>query len=50
MVYMLHGATSFTHQLGGAWSTSTADKYSMFRNCPGSIAGKGGTNDDGDIE
>ena len=33
-------ATSFTHQLGGAWSTSTADKYHMFMNCPGSIAGK----------
>ena len=34
------GATSFTHQLGGAWSTSTADKFCMFLNSPGSIAGK----------
>ena len=40
---MLDGATSFTHQLGGAWSTSTAYKACMFHNCPGSIAGK--TND-----
>ena len=40
MTDMLDGATSFTHQLGGAWSTSTAAKYSMFDNCPGSIAGK----------
>ena len=37
---MLNGATSFTHRLGGAWSTSTALKGHMFRNCPGSIAGK----------
>ena len=37
---MLNGATSFTHQLTGAWSTSTADKSYMFQNCPGSIAGK----------
>ena len=37
---MLWGATSFTHQLGGAWSTSTADKGYMFRNCPGSMVGK----------
>ena len=38
---MVDGATSFTHQLGGTWSTSTANKYEMFRNCPGgSIAGK----------
>ena len=43
MNFMLNGATSFTHQLGGAWSTSTADKVCMFLNCPGSIAGK--TND-----
>ena len=40
MAYMLRGATSLTHQLGGAWSTSTADRYRMFHNCPGSIAGK----------
>ena len=40
MGHMLGGATSFTHQLGGAWSTSTANKYAMFLNCPGSIAGK----------
>ena len=43
MSRMLRDATSFTHQLGGAWSTSTADKYCMFLNwnCPGgSIAGK----------
>ena len=40
MRYMLRGATSFTHQLGGAWSTSTALKLCMFRDCPGSIAGK----------
>ena len=37
---MLRGATSFTHQLGGTWSTSTADKWGMFANCPGSSAGK----------
>ena len=37
---MLNGATSFTHQLTGAWSTSTAYKDGMFHNCPGSIAGK----------
>ena len=40
MECMLRGATSFTHQLGGAWSTSTAYKRQMFNNCPGSIAGK----------
>ena len=40
MNHMLHGATSFTHELGGAWSTSTAQKLCMFENCPGSIAGK----------
>ena len=37
---MLHSATSFDRQLGGAWATSTADKYFMFRNSSGSIAGK----------
>ena len=40
MDYMFRGATSFTHQLGGAWSTSTATKENMFYNCPGSIVGK----------
>ena len=46
---MFSGATSFTHQLGGAWSTSTAGKYEMFYNSPGTIAGK--TKDaDGTIE
>ena len=30
-------ATSFNQQLGGAWYTSTADKYRMFDRCPGSI-------------
>ena len=44
MAHMLNGATSFNHRLGGQWATSTADKWSMFRNgCPGSIEGK--TND-----
>ena len=33
-------ATSFDHQLGGAWSTSTANKGWMFYNSPGTIAGK----------
>ena len=33
-------ATSFDRQLGGAWATSTADKTYMFRNSPGTIAGK----------
>jgi len=37
---MFDGATSFTRQLGGAWATSTADKYAMFYNSPGTIAGK----------
>ena len=37
---MCSGATSFAHQLGGAWSTSTATKFRMFRNSPGTIAGK----------
>ena len=40
MEFMLYDATSFTHQLGGVWSTSTARKAHMFYNCPGSIAGK----------
>jgi len=31
------GAASFNQQLGGAWSTSTANKFDMFDNCPGSI-------------
>ena len=33
-------ATSFDRQLGGAWATSTADKYMMFYNSPGTITGK----------
>ena len=37
---MFYSATSFDRQLGGAWATSTADKYRMFRNSPGTIAGK----------
>ena len=38
MSFMFHGATSFTHQLGGAWSTSTATQGHMFAGrCPGSI-------------
>ena len=40
MFSIFYGATSFTHQLGGAWATSTADKTCMFRNSPGTIAGK----------
>ena len=39
MESMFEGATSFTYQLGGAWSTSTADQGYMFAaGCPGSIA------------
>ena len=40
MSYMFDGATSFDRQLGGAWATSTAEKYRMFYNSPGTIAGK----------
>ena len=40
MECMFAGATSFTCQLSGAWSTSTADKYAMFHDSPGTIAGK----------
>jgi len=40
MNHMFDGATSFTRQLGGAWSTTTANKYAMFRNSPGTVAGK----------
>jgi hypothetical protein len=40
MDHMFSGAASFDHQLGGAWATSTADKYGMFYNSPGTIAGK----------
>jgi len=40
MRLMFDGATSFDRQLDGAWSTSTATKYHMFRNSPGTIAGK----------
>ena len=35
---MFNGATSFNHQLGGAWSQSTASRTGMFSNSPGSIA------------
>ena len=49
MACMFEGATSFDRQLGGAWSTSTADKGMMFYKSPGTIAGK--TKDaDGTIE
>ena len=38
---MLSGAASFTHQLAGAWPTSTACKHLMFFGCPGgSVAGR----------
>jgi len=40
MSMMFGGATLFTHQLGGAWSSTTAIKRGMFLNSPGSIAGK----------
>ena len=40
MIGMFNGATSFDRQLGGAWSTSTADKRQMFQDSPGTIAGK----------
>ena len=40
MQYMFEGATSFNRQLGGAWPSSTARKFQMFHDCPGSIAGK----------
>ena len=40
MAGMFCGATSFDRELGGAWATSTAYKFSMFNNSPGSIAGK----------
>ena len=40
MECMFSGATSFDRHLGGAWSTSTASKLIMFRNSPGTIAGK----------
>ena len=40
MNYTFHNATSFDCQLGGAWATSTATKAWMFRNSPGTIAGK----------
>ena len=32
--------TSFDRQLGGAWAASTAYKFMMFYNSPGTIAGK----------
>ena len=37
---MFYGAHSFAHELGGAWATSTATKFNMFYNSPGTIAGK----------
>ena len=37
---MFDDATSFDRQLDGAWSISTADKYYMFYNSPGTIAGR----------
>ena len=40
MNWLFAGATSFDRRLGGAWSTSTAYKDDMFRNSPGTIAGK----------
>ena len=35
---MFYNANSFNRQLGGAWSSSTADQENMFLGCPGSIA------------
>ena len=40
MDYMAAHAISFDRQLNGAWATSTASKYRMFFNSPGTIAGK----------
>jgi len=40
MESMFAHTISFDRQLSGAWATSTADKYLMFRNSPGTIAGK----------
>ena len=40
MDYMAAHAISFDRQLNGAWATSTASKYRMFFNGPGTIAGK----------
>jgi len=40
MMGMFYNATSFDRQLGGAWATSTADKFMMFFNSPGTIVGK----------
>jgi glycine cleavage system pyridoxal-binding protein P len=39
MLCTFQGTTSFDRQLSGAWATSTASKYQMFRNSPGIIAG-----------
>ena len=36
---MFYGATAFDQKLSGSWSTSTANKNGMFKNCPGSIVG-----------
>ena len=49
MKFMFRSASAFTHQLGGAWSTSTADKDRMFLYSPGTIAGRTKTAD-GTIE
>ena len=46
---MFDGATSFTRQLDQAWSTNTARKLKMFRESPGTIAGRTKTAD-GTIE
>ena len=41
MELMFAHTTSFDRQLGGAWATSTANKYGMFCfDSPGTIAGK----------
>ena len=40
MFCMFNDATSFDRQLGGAWATSTARKFRMFYESPGTIAGK----------
>jgi len=39
MYGMFEDATSFDRQLGGAWSTSTANRLRMFSNSPGTIVG-----------
>ena len=39
MEFMFNNATAFNQQLGGSWATSTADKWNMFYNSPGTIVG-----------